>query len=46
VQYLEQKMNEFQAKLPKTIVCVKGKAIKKITGNSPKCPAGYKPKKV
>jgi hypothetical protein len=27
-----------------TISCVKGKVIKKVTGTSPKCPAGYKKK--
>ena len=27
-----------------TITCIKGKASKKITGTSPKCPAGYKQK--
>ena len=27
-----------------TITCVKGKQTKKITGFSPKCPAGYKKK--
>ncbi len=26
----------------KSITCVKGKSIKKVTGTSPKCPAGYK----
>ena len=29
----------------KSIICVKGKSTKKITGKSPKCPAGYKVKK-
>jgi hypothetical protein len=29
----------------KTITCVKGKTTKKVTGTSPKCPAGYKLKK-
>jgi len=28
----------------KTITCVKGKSIKKITGKNPKCPKGYKKK--
>lgn len=28
----------------KVITCVKGKTIKKVTGASPKCPAGYKKK--
>ena len=29
----------------KTINCIKGKTIKKVTGNNPRCPAGYKIKK-
>jgi len=29
----------------KTITCVKGKTIKKVSGTNPKCPAGYKLKK-
>jgi len=29
----------------KTIVCVKGKLTKKVSGTNPKCPAGYKLKK-
>jgi hypothetical protein len=29
----------------KTIVCIKGKTTKKITGTNPKCPKGYKVKK-
>jgi hypothetical protein len=29
----------------KTIVCVEGKTTKKVTGNNPKCPKGYKVKK-
>jgi hypothetical protein len=29
----------------KTIVCVKGKTIKKVSGTNPKCPKGYKVKK-
>ena len=27
-----------------TITCTKGKAIKKVSGKTPKCPAGYKKK--
>jgi 3-methyladenine DNA glycosylase Tag len=27
-----------------TITCVKGKTSKKVTGKSPKCPAGFKKK--
>jgi len=29
----------------KTITCIKGKLIKKVTGTNPKCPVGYKLKK-
>jgi hypothetical protein len=28
----------------KTIICVKGKTVKKVTGANPKCPVGYKKK--
>lgn len=31
-------------KVTKTITCVKGKMLKKVTGVSPKCPTGYKKK--
>jgi hypothetical protein len=27
-----------------TITCVKGKLVKKVTGDKPKCPSGYKKK--
>jgi hypothetical protein len=33
------------AQVKKTITCVKGKLIKKVTAVNPKCPAGYKVKK-
>lgn len=40
--------NVIKAKLsqtkPKTITCVKGKLVKKVTGLGPKCPSGYKAK--
>jgi hypothetical protein len=32
------------AKKSVTITCVKGKTTKKVSGTSPKCPAGYKKK--
>jgi hypothetical protein len=32
------------SKSKSTINCVKGKTVKKVTGISPKCPAGYKKK--
>ena len=33
-----------KAPVKKAITCVKGKTVKKVTGASPKCPAGYKKK--
>ena len=33
---------EVQASKIKTLVCVKGKAVKKVSGLSPKCPKGFK----
>jgi len=33
-----------KVKIKKTITCIKGKVIKKVTSISPKCPAGYKKK--
>jgi hypothetical protein len=33
------------AKKPVAIVCIKGKVVKRVTGNSPKCPSGYSLKK-
>lgn len=47
---LMQEKQEVVAPVPakkvvtKTITCVKGKVVKKVTGVSPKCPAGYKKK--
>ena len=38
------KTKEEAAKKKTTIVCVKGKLTKKITGVNPKCPSGYKKK--
>jgi hypothetical protein len=32
------------APIKKSIICAKGKKIKKVTSNAPKCPAGYKRK--
>ena len=42
IQYLEQRVSELEAQLPKTITCNKGKMTKKVTGKTPKCPSGYK----
>jgi hypothetical protein len=53
IEYAEEELGEFVAtryqleKLAakiKTISCVKGKTIKKVSGLSPKCPSGYKKK--
>jgi len=38
------KMGSGASKSKSTINCVKGKTVKKVTGISPKCPAGYKKK--
>ncbi|MBC7462666.1 MAG: hypothetical protein H7227_00180 [Actinobacteria bacterium] len=52
--YADEELGEFEgslkrmekeAALIKTIACVKGKAIKKITAVSPKCPKGYTKKR-
>ena len=53
IEYAEEELGEFSvtryqleklaAKI-KTISCVKGKSIKKVSGLSPKCPSGYKKK--
>jgi translation initiation factor 1 (eIF-1/SUI1) len=37
-------MLEAQAVKIKTISCIKGKTVKKVSGLSPKCPKGYKKK--
>ncbi len=37
-------MLEAQAAKIKTISCIKGKAVKKVSGLTPKCPKGYKKK--
>jgi hypothetical protein len=51
--YAEEETGEFASTIPalekliasiKTISCVKGKTVKKVTGLTPKCPAGYKKK--
>ncbi len=36
---------EAQASKIKTISCIKGKVVKKVTALTPKCPKGYKKKK-
>ena len=40
------KLSQAKAPVAKsiTITCVKGKTLKKVTGKSPKCPAGFKKK--
>jgi hypothetical protein len=51
--YAEEETGEFMMTIPqlakqvaliKTISCVKGKTVKKVTGISAKCPSGYKKK--
>lgn len=41
IEELETLVAKLEEQLPKTIVCVKGKLTKKITGVKAKCPAGY-----
>jgi hypothetical protein len=38
------KTSPIASKAKSTIICVKGKTVKKVTGTNPKCPAGYKKK--
>lgn len=51
--YAEEELGEFESSLyllekqaakNKTITCIKGKQVKKISGLTPKCPKGYKKK--
>jgi hypothetical protein len=51
--YAEEETGEFLAAIPalanevakiKSIACIKGRTLKKITGLAPKCPSGYKKK--
>ena len=51
--YAEEETGEFMMTIPdlaqqvakiKSISCVKGKTVKKVTGTAPKCPSGYKKK--
>ena len=51
--YAEEETGEFMMAIPelasqiariKSITCLKGKVLKKVTGTAPKCPAGYKKK--
>lgn len=44
IEELEQQILKLQDQLPKTITCLKGKVIKKVTGVKPKCPTGYSQK--
>lgn len=52
--YADEELGEFdstlngleaQAAKIRTISCIKGKAVKKVSGLTPKCPKGYKNKK-
>lgn len=42
IESLKVQIEELNAKLPKTITCVKGTSTKKVTAVKPKCPSGYK----
>ncbi len=51
--YAEEELGEFESSLyqlekqvakNKTITCIKGKQVKKVSGLAPKCPKGYKKK--
>ena len=51
--YAEEETGEFMSMIPelakavakiKTITCMKGKLVKKVTSTAPKCPSGYKKK--
>ena len=53
--YAEEETGEFMMTIPelakkvskiKTITCVKGKTMKKVSGTAPKCPSGYRFTKV
>jgi chaperonin cofactor prefoldin len=44
IESLKVQIEELNAKLPKTITCVKGSLTKKVTAVKPKCPSGYKVK--
>ena len=39
---LQTELDGVRAKLPKSITCLKGKQIKKVTAVNPTCPVGYK----
>lgn len=41
---LQAQLAALQAKSPTSIICVKGKLIRRVSAVSPKCPAGYKKK--
>lgn len=51
--YAEEELGEFESSLNqletvaakiRTIICIKGKQVKKVSGLTPKCPKGYKKK--
>ncbi len=41
VEELEAQVEKLQSQLPKTIICVKGKIMKRVTAVKAKCPSGY-----
>jgi secreted trypsin-like serine protease len=42
IEDLKTQIDQLNAKLPKSITCVKGSSTKKVTAVKPKCPTGYK----
>ena len=44
ITILQDEITALKAKIPTTLLCVKGKLTQKVTAVSPKCPSGYKVK--
>ncbi len=44
ISSLQDEVANLQAKIPTTIICVKGKVSQKISGIKPKCPSGFRVK--
>lgn len=42
ISSLKDEIEKLKAQIPKTITCVKGTTLRKITSTNPKCPTGYK----
>jgi|LakMenE01Jun11ns_1017448.scaffolds.fasta_scaffold9827588_1 secreted trypsin-like serine protease len=41
IEELEAQLLKLQEQLPRTITCVKGKVVRKVTGVKPRCPSGF-----